>query len=150
MKNENIEILIVEDSPALAEKLRHLIQSKGYRVRVAMNGNMALEFLAESKPNLVLSDIVMPGIDGYELCHKIKSDGRWCDIPVILITSLNDPKGIVHGLECGADNFIRKPYEDKQLLARIDFLLMSRSMHRGEKVQMGMEVYLQGKWHFIT
>ncbi|HEY7987173.1 MAG TPA: response regulator, partial [Methylophilaceae bacterium] len=104
----------------------------------------------QQKPTLVISDVVMPELDGYGLCRAIKADEALDDIPVILMTSLTDMQEILKGLECGADNFIRKPYEGEQLLARVDFLLMSRSMHRGEKVQMGMEVYLQGKWHFIT
>ncbi|HEY8084439.1 MAG TPA: response regulator [Methylophilaceae bacterium] len=149
-QRNNIEILIAEDSKTQAEQLRHLLEESGYVVRVATNGLLALETIRQHKPTLVISDVVMPELDGYGLCRAIKADKSLDDIPVILMTSLTDMQEILKGLECGADNFIRKPYEGDQLLARIDFLLMSRSMHRGEKVQMGMEVYLQGKWHFIT
>src|SRR5450830_156359 len=113
IKPDEIEILIVEDSPTQAERLRRLIQSLHYNARVAANGQLALAAIRERKPHLVLSDIVMPEMNGYELCRAIKSDPTLRDIPVILVTSLNDPKDIIRGIECGADNFIRKPYADE-------------------------------------
>ena len=109
---QGIEILLVEDSPTQVERLRHVMEAKGYRTRVARDGKKALEALRERKPNLVLSDIVMPEMDGYALCHAIKTDPNWGDIPVILVTSLVDAQDIVRGLECGADSFVRKPYAD--------------------------------------
>jgi len=150
MKNDSIDILIVEDSPTQSEKLEHLIRSKGYNVRVAMNGEMALAALAECKPNLVLSDVLMPGMDGCELCKAIKSDERWKDIPVILVTSLTDPKDIVRGLECGADNFIRKPYADSYLLARINYVLMNQELRAGKNMDVDIVLYLGGQKHFIN
>ena len=86
------EILIVEDSPTQAERLRRLIESKGYRARVAPNGQVALEKIRGRKPQLVLSDIIMPEMNGYELCRSLKADPTLRDIPVILVTSLNDPR----------------------------------------------------------
>src|SRR5438046_1495978 len=89
------EILLVEDSPTQAARLRHLMERHGYRTRVAVNGMKALEALHERKPALVLSDVVMPEMDGYTLCRAIKSDPSLADTPVILVTSLIDPKDIV-------------------------------------------------------
>ncbi|UUZ52827.1 response regulator [Massilia sp. H-1] len=103
---DEFEILIVEDSPTQAERLRRLIQSKSYRVRVAANGRLALALLREHRPHLVLSDIIMPELNGYELCRAIKEDPALRGIPVILVTALNDAKDIIRGIECGADNFI--------------------------------------------
>ncbi|HEY8609634.1 MAG TPA: ATP-binding protein [Noviherbaspirillum sp.] len=114
-----IDILIVEDSPTQAGRLRYLLEHHGYRVRVETNGRRALVAVQERQPGLVLSDIVMPEMDGYDLCHAIKSDLALAGIPVILVTSLADPRDIVRGLECGADNLVRKPYADDYLLARI-------------------------------
>jgi len=150
MKNDNIDILVVEDSPTQAEKLSHLIRAKGYNVRVAMNGDLALAALYEHKPNLVLSDVLMPGMDGCDLCRTIKSDERWSDIPVILVTSLTDPKDIVRGLECGADNFIRKPYSESYLLARINYVLMNQELRAGKNMDVGIVLYLGGQKHFIN
>jgi len=145
-----IEILIVEDSPTQALQLKYLLEQNGYRVITAANGRFALTILSKHKPQIIISDIVMPEMDGYALCRAIKSDKMLEDIPVILVTSLNDLQGIMKGLECGADNFIRKPYDKKYLLSRINYLLMNRVLRRTEKVQMGMEIYLLGKRHFIT
>jgi two-component system sensor histidine kinase/response regulator len=150
MKNDEIDILIVEDSPTQAEKLRYLIEGKGYGVRVAIDGAMALAAIKERKPNLVLSDIVMPGMDGYTLCRTIKEDENWRDVPIILVTSLNDPKDIIHGLECGADNFIRKPYADAYLLARIEYVLMNQELRSGKNMDVGIVLYLGNQKHFIN
>ncbi len=150
MKVEEVDILIVEDSPTQAEKLRHLIESKGYQVRAAQNGNAALDAIAARKPHLVLSDIVMPEMDGYTLCKAIKSDQRWSDIPVVLVTSLTDPKDIVRGLECGADNFIRKPYAEGYLLQRIEYVLMTHEFRIGKNMDVGIVLYLGGQKHFIN
>ena len=87
-EKEAISILAVEDSPTQAEQLKHLLEQNGYSVSVAANGMEALDYLGTHIPTLVITDIVMPGMNGYELCQKIKSDERTRDIPVILLTSL--------------------------------------------------------------
>ncbi|GGB93415.1 hypothetical protein GCM10011572_14280 [Pseudoduganella buxea] len=145
-----IEILIVEDSPTQAERLRRLIQSVKYRARVAGNGRLALEAIHERKPHLVLSDIVMPEMDGYDLCRAIKADAGLRDIPVILVTSLNDPKDIIRGIECGADNFIRKPYAEDYLLNRIGHMLVNQKLRKNQNMEVGIALYLGEQKHFIN
>ena len=150
IKPDEIEILIVEDSPTQAERLRRLIQSLHYNARVAANGQLALEAIRIRKPHLVLSDIVMPEMNGYELCRAIKSDPTLRDIPVILVTSLNDPKDIIRGIECGADNFIRKPYAEDYLLNRISHMLMNQKLRKNQNVEIGIALYLGDQKHFIN
>ncbi|MBG6219198.1 MULTISPECIES: response regulator [unclassified Janthinobacterium] len=150
IKPGEIEILIVEDSPTQAERLRRLIQSLHYNVRVAANGQLALAAIRERKPHLVLSDIVMPEMNGYDLCRAIKSDPTLRDIPVILVTSLNDPKDIIRGIECGADNFIRKPYAEDYLLNRISHMLMNQKLRKNQNVEIGIALYLGEQKHFIN
>src|SRR5688572_9243819 len=116
MVNNHLEILVVEDSPTQAELLKSILEQKAYRVSVARSGEGALTIMGSRAPTLVISDINMPGIDGYELCRRIRSHEELRGIPVILLTSLADPKDVLKGLECGADNFITKPYDAKQLL----------------------------------
>jgi len=147
---DEIEILIVEDSPTQAERLRRLIQSMHYRARVAANGQLALAAIREHKPNLVLSDIVMPEMNGYDLCRAIKSDPTLREIPVILVTSLNDPKDIIRGIECGADNFIRKPYAEDYLLNRISHMLMNQKLRKNQNMEIGIALYLGDQKHFIN
>ncbi|KQV54008.1 MULTISPECIES: hybrid sensor histidine kinase/response regulator [unclassified Duganella] len=147
---DELEILIVEDSPTQAERLRRLIRSSGYHARVAANGKLALGEIHEHKPHLVLSDIVMPEMNGYELCRAIKADPALRDIPVILVTSLTDPKDIIRGIECGADNFIRKPYAEDYLLNRIGQMLVNQKLRKNSSMEVGIALYLGDQKHFIN
>lgn len=147
-----IEILLVEDSPTQAAKLKYLMESHGYLTRVANNGRKALQAIREHKPRLVLSDVVMPEMGGYDLCRAIKTDPDLRDIPVILVTSLIDPKDIVSGLESGADNFVRKPYSKDYLLNRIKQVLLNQELRQteGGRFDQGIVVYIGGQKHFIN
>jgi two-component system sensor histidine kinase/response regulator len=145
---EEFEILIVEDSPTQAERLRRLIQSKSYRARVAANGRLALAMMQEHPPQLVLSDIIMPEMNGYELCRAIKADDKLRAVPVILVTALNDAKDIIRGIECGADNFIRKPYSEEYLLSRISHMLVNQKLRESPDTD-GIALYLGDQKHFI-
>ncbi len=119
-------ILIVEDSPTQAEQLRYMLEKHRFRVSVARNGGEALVLVREVQPALIISDIVMPEMDGYELCRRIKNHDEFCNIRIILLTSLSDPMDVIRALECGADNFITKPYDEKFLVSRIGYLLENR------------------------
>ena len=146
----NVEILVAEDSPTQAAKLRHLLEEHDYKVLVMPNGKEALAAARQRKPTLIISDVMMPEMNGFVFCGEIKRDEQLKDVPVILLTSLADIRDIMKGLECGADNFIRKPYEDQYLLARIDYLLMNHELRKNQMMQMGMQIYLGGQKHFIT
>ncbi|WP_280156195.1 hybrid sensor histidine kinase/response regulator [Piscinibacter sp. XHJ-5] len=150
--SSGIEILLVEDSPTQAARLRHLMESRGFSTRVAGNGRQALAALHERGASLVLSDVVMPEMDGYTLCRTLKSDPVLRHTPVILVTSLTDPKDIVSGLECGADNFVRKPYADDYLLKRIQHVLINQELRRADhnRMELGIMVYLGGQKHFVN
>jgi signal transduction histidine kinase/DNA-binding response OmpR family regulator len=148
--NGKVEILIAEDSSTQAARLAHMLEQRGYSVMTAANGREALALLERRKPTLVISDIVMPELDGYGLCKAIKTDKKLKDIPVMLVTTLSDPQNVIRGLECGADNFLRKPYDERYLLSRIDYLLMNLELRKNQKMQMGMEIDLGGQKHFIS
>ena len=148
--NGKREILIAEDSPTQAAQLAHLLEERGFTVTTASNGREALALLERHKPLLVISDIVMPELDGYGLCKAIKSDKNMKNIPVMLVSTLSDPHDVIRGLECGADNFLRKPYDERHLLSRIDYLLMNLELRKNQKMQMGMEINLSGQRHFIS
>lgn len=148
--NRTIEILIAEDSPTQAAQLQNLLEECGYIVHLAADGLQALEMAHARKPDLVISDIVMPRMDGYQLCKEIKADGQLRDIPVVLVTSLSNPQDVIKGLGCGADSFLRKPYEGKYLISRIEYLRANQVLRQQEQGQMGVEMYLGGQRHFIT
>ncbi len=130
--------------------MEHLLEEHGYAVASAANGREALEAARRRKPTLIISDIVMPELDGYGLCKALKSDESLKEVPVVLLTSLSDARDVIFGLECGADNFIRKPYQGDYLLQRIDYLLMNLELRRSQKMRMGIEISLGGQRHFIT
>lgn len=145
-----IKVLVVEDSPTQAQRLRHILEQEGYEVGVADNGRAALGMAPQFRPALIISDVVMPEMDGYELSRRIKADSDLHDIPVILVTTLSDPQDVIRGLECGADNFVLKPYDERYLLGRVRYVVVNREMRMEEETGMGVEIYFNGQRHFIT
>lgn len=145
-----VKILIAEDSPTQAQRLRHILEQQGYEVAVAGNGRIALEMAPRFQPGVMISDIVMPEMDGYELTRRIKADPALRDIPVILVTTMSDPHHVIRGLECGADNFVLKPYEEKYLLGRVQYVLLNRELRETQHATMGVEIHFDGQRHYIT
>jgi signal transduction histidine kinase len=144
-------ILIVEDSPTQAEQLRLILEDEGYTVDHAADGQIALERFAAASYSTVISDIMMPNMTGYEFCREIKKQPKGRETPVILLSTLSDPMDIIRGLECGADNFVTKPYEPDQLLTRVKTVLQNRAMRGSSgKVSFGVEVMFLGKTFVIS
>lgn len=144
------KILIVEDSKTQMIQLQSLLESEKFIVNTAENGKEALAVLDETIPDVIISDIIMPEMDGYEFCKNLKAKREWNDIPVILLTSLTDPQDVIKGLNVGADNFIPKPFSKDFLLSRIDYLLINKKMRSGSASNMGMEIFFGGQRHLIT
>jgi len=143
-------ILIVEDSRTQAQQLQHFLVENGFDVQLAENGAVALALIAVQRPAIVVSDIVMPEMDGYEMCRRIKTDAALKDIPVILLTSLSEPEDVVRGLECQADNFLGKPFDRAYLLARIRDILATREIRRSDNLQVGIKFQFAGRAHTIN
>lgn len=150
MDIEPIDILIVEDSRTQAEKLKFLLEKNGYRVITAENGRVALTLMDRYLPSLILCDVLMPEMDGYEFCRMLKTNETFKMIPFVLLTTLSDFKDIVNGLDCGADNFITKPYNDNTLLSRIQYILLNRTLHEEVGSGVGIAINFGGKKHFIN
>ena len=112
--------LVAEDSRTQAYQLKLLLESNGFEVIVAVDGDEALRCARDRTPDVVISDIVMPKCDGYELCRALKADPATRHVPVILVTSLGEPLDVVRALAAGADNFVTKPYDEDQLLRRMN------------------------------
>jgi len=147
---EKVKILIVEDSPTQAEQLKYLLEKHHYKVAVASNGVQALSLFEQHKPTLVISDIIMPEMDGYELCRQIKANGDAEDVPVILLTSLSESEEVLEGLRCGADIFITKPYNEDDLISNIQQILARKKRLKAERVPIDMEIMFAGKKRFVT
>jgi PAS domain S-box-containing protein/diguanylate cyclase (GGDEF)-like protein len=119
-----VEVLVVEDSPTQAQHLARLLSAEpGWRVRIAAEGSAALAEVARLRPQLIISDIAMPGMDGFTLCRTLKDDPLYADIPVVLLTRLASLNDIVQALESGADSFVRKPFDGLQLRERLRRIL---------------------------
>jgi two-component system cell cycle response regulator len=148
--NNKVVILIAEDSHTQASYLQKILENHNYNVKVTYNGEDALISINKYKPTIVISDVIMPGIDGYELCKKIKSDKNLWDIPVILLTKLSDPKDIIRGLECKADHFITKPFDEDFLLSHIQYVLVNKELRKNSMADLGIEIFFAGQKHFLT
>lgn len=109
-------ILLVEDEKSYSESLAFLLGKEGYQVTVAEDGNQALKLFAETHPDLVLLDLMLPGIPGTEVCRKIRATSM---VPIIMLTAKDDEVDVIVGLELGADHYETKPYSSPVLLARI-------------------------------
>ena len=141
------KILIAEDSPTQALKLQIILEKKGYEVLHGLNGRDALSLLdINNPPNIIISDIVMPEMNGYEFCSEIKQNEKTKNIPVILLTQLSNPEDVIKGLQAGADNFISKPYSENFLFERISDILLNREIRkRSPNLDIAMEIYFGGQ-----
>ena len=119
-------IVIVEDEEDILELLRYHLAREGYSVTTAADGEQALKIISQKKPALVLLDLMLPGLNGLELCRILKKDPRTAAIPVMMVTAKNEESDVVLGLELGADDYIMKPFSMKVLVARVHAVLRRR------------------------
>jgi class 3 adenylate cyclase len=122
------KILVVDDTPLNVKLLADLLTAKGYAVVTAANGEEALGKVAADRPDLVLLDVMMPGLSGYDVCRRIRGDPRTALLPVALVTSLDPHQERIKGIEAGADDFLNKPINQPELLARVKSLLRVKSL----------------------
>jgi len=127
--NHSTVILVVDDIPANIQLLQNHLSSAGYRTLTASNGEEALSCAEKGNPDLVLLDVMMPVMDGFETCRTLKSNRNTHYIPIIMVTALNEMKDKIKGIEAGADDFITKPFNKLELLARVKSLLRIKSLH---------------------
>ena len=121
-------ILVVEDETGIARMVQVLLEARGFSTIVTHSGSEALQRLADHPVDLVLLDVMMPGMDGYEVCRRLKADERWRHLPVVMLTAKDTSRDMVLGLEIGADDYITKPFNTDELIARIKVLLRVRGM----------------------
>ena len=123
-------ILIVDDTPTNLRLLTGILAERGYTVRPALDGNLALSSALVMKPELILLDIVMPRMSGYEVCKRLKADERTCDIPVIFISALNEVFDKVKAFSLGGVDYITKPFQPEEVLARVETHLALRRLQK--------------------
>jgi adenylate cyclase len=123
-------ILVIEDEPANIQTLSTLLKERGYNINIATNGRQGLEVLERIRPDLILLDIMMPEIDGFETCRRIKASTALREIPIIFLTAKTDTSDIVRGFELGAVDYVAKPFNAHELLARVNTHLTLDYLHR--------------------
>lgn len=132
MMNKNPErskILVVDDIPLNRKLQKTYLESVGYQVILASDGIEALKRIGEETPDLILLDVMMPKMNGFQVCHRVKHTENTRFIPIIMVTALNEIEDKVKGIEAGADDFISKPFNKTELLARVKSLLRIKHLH---------------------
>lgn len=122
-------ILVVDDTPANVHIFKSRLEAHGYDIVVATDGDEALTAVRDAQPDLVLLDVMMPKLDGLEVCRRLRADASLPFIPIILVTAKSDPKDIVSGLEAGGDEYLTKPVDQAALVARVKSMLRMKQLH---------------------
>lgn len=152
-------ILIVDDEELIRELLRFNLEKEGYRVIVAKDGIQALDLLTREQPNLIILDLMLPGIDGLEVCRQIRFNPRFLEVPLIMLTAKGEEIDKVLGLELGADDYVTKPFNTRELLARIKARLRRvNNADKSSEISDGeirldinnLQVYIRGKEIVLT
>jgi CheY-like chemotaxis protein len=123
-------ILIVDDTPINLRLLSQMLTKRGYKLRAATSGTHALESIRSSPPDLILLDVMMPEMNGYEVCEHLKADERTRDIPIIFISALDATEDKVRAFTAGGVDYVTKPFREKEVLARVETHLSLRGLHK--------------------
>jgi CheY-like chemotaxis protein len=145
-------VLVVDDAPPNVKLLRLILKDAGYRVLEAASGPEALEVMRREKPDAMVLDVRMPGMDGYQVCREIRRDPEFAALPVIMVTALSLPEERIRGIEAGATDFITKPFNKKELLTRIQAsLAMAKAARSGIIPQLpGSVVIVDPDWKILA
>ena len=142
----NGRVLVVDDDPSLAEMLSIILQGEGMEVTVCSAGDLAIRAFLESKPDIVLLDVMLPGIDGVEVCRQIRAEST---VPIVMLTARTDTVDVVLGLESGADDYITKPFKPQELVARVRARLRRGDESEAETLQLG-DLTIDVPGHVVT
>lgn len=119
-------VFVVEDEEDILDLIRHHLGKEGYAVSTATNGMEAVKAILRKPPDLVLLDLMLPGLDGLEVCRMLKKDAKTADVPILMVTAKDEESDVVAGLELGADDYVVKPFRMKELIARVRAALRRR------------------------
>ena len=120
------KILIVDDEPSIIVALQFLMEQNGYETLVAFSGEEAMETVARHRPDLILLDIMLPVVNGFEVCQRVRENPEWKDIRIVLVTALGSDINVTKGLDLGADAYVTKPFANVDLVAKVKELLECR------------------------
>jgi DNA-binding response OmpR family regulator len=117
------KVLIVDDEPGIIVALQFLMEQSGYATMVAFSGEEAMEAVTRHHPDLILLDIMLPVVDGFEVCQRVRENPDWNDIRIVLVTALGSEANVTKGLDLGADAYVTKPFSNADLVAKVKELL---------------------------
>ena len=150
MAADQLTVLLVEDEPAQREVLSYNLEADGFRVLTASNGEEALLIVAETPPDIIVLDWMMPNVSGIEVCRQLKTRSETRAIPIIMLSARSEEVDLVRGLETGADDYMVKPYSVVELLARVRAQLRrTRPATVGERLEF-LDIVLDGETHRVT
>src|SRR5512145_1091030 len=144
------EVLVVEDEPDIRRLIVLHLERDGFRCRTAANGPDALREAKAAVPDLVVLDLMLPGLDGLEVCRRLRSDASTAGVPIIMLTAKSDEVDRVVGLEVGADDYIGKPFSPKELVARVRAVLRRSRPDQGSRVLSVGPIALDPARHAVT
>lgn len=137
-------VLVVDDEEANRDLLRDPLEARGYRVLEAANGQQALERITAEPPDVILLDLMMPGLDGFEVCRILKSNPQWAIIPVLMVTALSERKERLLGIEAGANDFLNKPVDLQDLILRVKNAIHTKSLYDQLQIEREKSEHLLG------
>jgi len=140
-KNDANRILVVDDEEDLLELVRYNLQKDGYRVECVGTGEDALKSARREPPELIVLDIMLPSVDGLEVCRRLKADAKTRDVPIIMLTARSEEGDMISGLERGADDYIAKPFSPRVLGARVRALLRRQDAQKRAELETTIEVH---------
>ena len=144
-ENTDAKILVVEDELSLSETLTYNLKRQGYAVSVADDGHMALQIARDVEPNLIILDVMLPGLDGFEICRILRQE---MNVPILMLTARVDEVDKIVGLEVGADDYLTKPFSMRELVARVKALLrrvrFERDAHTNDESRVSERFHFEG------
>ncbi len=143
-------VLIVEDEKDIADLVSFHVTREGCAARIAQSGRMALAEVARSRPDLVILDIMLPDLDGLEVCRKLKRDGETRAIPILMVSARGEEADIVAGLELGAEDYVTKPFSPKVLLARVKAVLRRHDHGSSPQLSIGRAIRIDPARHEVS
>ena len=145
------KILIVEDDRDIVEMVEYNLKEEGYETLSALNGEDGFELARRQQPDLIILDIMLPIMDGFEVCRTLRSNGITAQIPIIILSAKSQEADKVVGLELGADDYVTKPFSPRELIARIRAILRRDREHRGtSKIQQRGDITIDSCRHKVT
>jgi putative two-component system response regulator len=145
----NPRVLVIDDDPAVADLLGRMVSREGYDVAKAGDGPSAFAAISEQNPDVILLDVMLPGMNGFEICRRLKQEPRTRLIPIVMITGLGDPQRRIAGIEAGADDFLAKPVDPEELLARVRSLVRMKrytdDLDSAATILMSLAVLIEGR-----